>query len=89
MKRFLDYKPTEEEIARMYQHREDYEAMLRKMEKYPDSDAEKYKIAELLFVRGEREESRKMLELIEDEEYRWDCLHTDYPKWCSWAKGMV
>ena len=74
MKRLIDYNLTEDEIVEVFGTQEDFERNLKWYEKEPGGDGEKYHIALVLFLRGKREESRKMLESIEDEESRQECL---------------
>ena len=74
MKRFVEYNIVEAEIKQLFGTADDYQAKLRRFDDHPGGDYEKLYIANLLFLRGKREESRKMLESIEDEEYREECL---------------
>lgn len=74
MKRLIDYNLEDYEIRIIFPSQENYERKLRRYDKYPGGDGEKFHIARVLFLRGKREESRKMLESIEDEEYRQECL---------------
>ena len=80
MNRLIDYNLTEHEILEIFGTQEKYERDLKWYEKEPGGDGEKYHIALVLFLRGKREESRKMLESIEDEESRQDCLEA-YASW--------
>lgn len=74
MKRFFEYNVVEIERKRLFISDDDYQAKLKRFDDHPGGDYEKLYIANLLFLRGKREESRKMLESIEDEEYRQECL---------------
>ena len=76
MKRLIDYNLTKDEIRQIFGSQKNFEHNLEWYAKDIESerDNEKFDIAYLLFLRGKREESRKMLESIEDEEYRQECL---------------
>ena len=87
MKRLVDYNLTEQEIQQIFGSQEDYEYYLNVFAKNPNS--EKVKIACVLFHRGKKEESRKMIESIEDEEYRRECLRDHYGSWCAWEEGCI
>ena len=80
MKRLADYTFTDYEIQNIFGSRDKYRLDSEWYGKNPAPDTEKYLVAHLLFLRGEREESRKMIESIEDEEYRYSCLE-DYAAW--------
>lgn len=71
MKKYLDYNPTKEEIRESFGDYDDAEIMatLRLME---GTDTEKYEIAALLVDRGEHKEALRMIETIENAEYRED-----------------
>ena len=66
MKRLADYNITEEEIKHIFGGQKEYEAVLEYIELYFDRNYEKVHIAYLLFIRGDREESRKILENVKD-----------------------
>ena len=87
MKRLVDYNLTEQEIRQIFGSQESYDTYLELFAKYPDS--EKVKIACVLFLRGKKEESLKMIESIEDEEYRRCCLQDEYGSWVIWEKGWI
>ena len=87
MKRLVDYNLTEQEIQQIFGSQEGYGRYLELFAKYPNS--EKVKIANVLFLRGKKEESRKMIESIEDEEYRRECLRDHYGSWCAWEEGCM
>ena len=74
MKRLTNYNLTKDEIQQIFGSQENFEHNLEWYAKEPGDESEKYHIALVLFLRGKREESRKMLESIEDEEYRQECL---------------
>ena len=58
MKRFVDYNPTNNEIANIFGTEELYKFKLERFDRYPGDDYEKLNIAaSLLSIRGEREES--------------------------------
>ena len=80
MKRFFEYNVAEIERKQLFISDDDYQAKLKRFDDHPGGDYEKLYIANLLFLRGKREESRKMLESIEDEESRQDCLEA-YASW--------
>lgn len=81
MKRFTDYNPTRKEILNIFGSDGGYEFCQEAVfNKSQITDTEKYKIASLLSLRGEREESLKMINSIKDEKYRRSCLQI-YASW--------
>ena len=75
MKRLADYELTDEEIREIFASLDNYKLHLKLFEDDPVcGDVEKYDIAALLHTRGEKEESRRLIASIEDEEYRITCL---------------
>ncbi len=89
MKRLADYNLTEQEIRQIFGSQEGYERHLGWYEKNPGSIDEICDIACVLFHRGKKEESRKMLESIEDEREREICLRDHYGSWCAWEEGCM
>ena len=80
MKRFTDYNATEKEILCIFGSKDSYDFCLEDFKKDPESDFERYKVASLLSLRGDREESLKMINSIKDEKYRRSCLQI-YASW--------
>lgn len=81
MKRFTDYNPTRKEILNIFGSDGGYEFCQEAVfSKSQITDTEKYKIASLLSLRGEREEALKMINSIKDEKYRMGCLQL-YEAW--------
>ena len=89
MKRLVDYNLTDQEIWQIFGSQESYEIALEWYEKNPGCIDEIRDIACVLFHRGKKEESRKMIESIEDEEYRRECLRDHYGSWCAWEEGCI
>ncbi len=89
MKRLVDYNLTEQEIWQIFGSQERYERHLGWYAKKLNSIDEICDIARVLFLRGKKEESRKMIESIEDEEYRRECLQDCYGSWCAWEEGCI
>lgn len=87
MKRFMDYQPTDAELHQMFDG--DLKMYLEAFEKNPGGDFEKRCIARLFFLRGQEDECEKLLETIEDDEYRWECLHEQLPLWGKWKRGAM
>lgn len=80
MRRLIDYNLTEHEILEIFGTQEKYERDLKWYDKEPGDEGEKYHIALVLFLRGEREESLKMIKSIESDSYRQTCLEA-YASW--------
>ncbi len=89
MKRLVDFNLTGQEIRQIFGSQEDYESDLAWYAKKPNTVGEKVRIACVLFHRGKKEESRKMLESIEDEREREICLRDHYGSWCAWEEGCM
>ena len=90
MKRFLDYEPTKEELRQIIGEGDDFvKETLEEFDQTPGGDYEKLKIARLLFVRGQEDESWKMLGTIEDEERRRVAMEERYSEWCDWSEGLI
>lgn len=82
MKRLNEFNLTEQEIWKIFSSQEDYEFFLAWYDKNPNTNSEKTKIARVLFLRGKREESSKLLESIEDARIREESLQW-YASWCA------
>jgi hypothetical protein len=82
-KHFYDYNPTEKELANFTERQQE------RLKSRSGDDGEKRAIALLIFLRGHREECRKMLESIENEDFRQMCLEELYPLWLTWADGGI
>lgn len=82
MKHLNELNLTEQEVWQIFGSQENYEDNLAWYEKNPGSLDEVRAIARLLFLRGKREESRKMLESIEDARIREESLQW-YASWCA------
>lgn len=87
MKRLADYQLTKNEILNIFGSQEKYERDLEWYAKKKNSNTEKYDVACLLFMRGERDESLKIIESIENESYRQTCLEA-YAGWGA-PEGVV
>lgn len=84
IKRFTEYEPTKEEVGKIFATEDSYRAWLEvNDERSPLNDSEKNKIAQLLEVRGQKEEARRVLETIENDSYRETCLHASRGWWGS------
>ena len=81
-----DYNPTEEEIRQVFEGRWHYEDFLEYLTQYQDWDSEKRYIAHLLFLRGDREGARKMLESMEKGPTLEDKIA--YRTWEDKAEGI-
>ena len=83
MQRLSDFDLTEQEIWQIFGSQENYEDDLAWYADKPSGYIpERIKIARLLFLRGKREESRKLLESIEDRRVRDESLQW-YASWCA------
>ena len=86
MKRFVDYSPTKEEMD--YVFGEGLDAITEFFDEKSCGDDEKLYIAQLLFYRGQKEESRKIIDSVEDKRFRRHCMEM-YGCWCDWEKGYL
>ena len=87
MQKITDFNLTEQEIRKIFSSQEDYAFFLAWYAQHPGSNSEKVKIARMLFIRGKLEESRELLETIEDERLRQDCL-LEYASWDA-PEGVI
>lgn len=71
MKHFMDYKPTRKEIEESFGDLDGPKTMER-IKLIEGTDTEKFEIAALLVDRGKNRAALKMIESIENAEYRED-----------------
>lgn len=87
MKTYLDYNPTREEIEESFGDPDDPD-LAEHFKLIEGTDTEKFKIAGLLVDRGEHKAALKMIETIQNAEYRED-MRRIVQSWVNLPPGAL
>ena len=87
VKHFFDYNPTKEEIDTICGDPDD-PFTTEHLRFFEGTDSERFKIAILLYGRGEHKAALKMVKSIENAEYREDMLRI-VQSWINLPKGAL